>query len=71
MQCNVIEREGRGKQTKFIVREFLQQMRVLVPRVGSELHRLNPAYISIDAISLSKKLGLDIHTTSLYLLATK
>lgn len=64
-------RSGRRKQTKFIVREFLQQMQVLVPRVGGKLHRLNPAYISIDAIPLSKKPGLDIHTTSPYLLATR
>ena len=34
-------RSGRGKQTKFIVREFLQQMRVLVPRMGGELYKLN------------------------------
>ena len=46
-------------------------MRVLVPRVGGELYKLNSAYISIDAIPLSKKPRLDIHTTSLYLLATR
>ena len=44
-------------------------MRVLVPRYGGRLHFVNPAYTSVDAIPLAKKLGLDIHTTSAYLLA--
>ena len=64
-------KSGRRKQSKFAVREYLQQMQVLVPKVGGKLHKLNPAYVSIDAIPLSKKLGLDIHTTSAYLLAIR
>lgn len=46
-------------------------MEILVTRYGGRLHPVNPACTSIDAIPLSKKLGLDIHATSAYLLAVR
>jgi len=64
-------KSGRRRQSKFAVEEFLQQMQVLVPRVGGKLHKINPAFVSVDAEPLSRKLGLDVHTTSAYLLAMR
>ena len=56
---------------KFAVREYIEHLKVLVQKYGGKLHFINPAYASIDAAPLAKKLGLDIHTTSAYLLALR
>ncbi len=59
------------KIAKFALREYIEHLKVLVPRYSGKLHFVNPAYTSIDAIPLSRKLGLDVHTTSAYLLALR
>ena len=59
------------KIAKFALREYIGHLKVLVPRYSGRLHFINPAYTSIDAIPLSRKLGLDVHTTSAYLLALR
>jgi len=59
------------KITKFAVREYLEQMRILVEKVGGKIIEVDPAYTSIDAIPLAKKLGIDRHTASAYLIALR
>jgi len=59
------------KISKFTIREYLNQMEILIRKVGGKLIKVNPAYTSIDAIPISKKLGLDIHTASAYLIALR
>ena len=48
------------KMAKFALRECIVHLKVLVLRYGGRLHFVNPAYTSIDAIPLSRKLGLDV-----------
>jgi len=53
------------------LREFIQQMEVLVPKVDGELIKVNPAYSSVSARIIAKDLGLDIHTASAYIIALR
>jgi len=53
------------------LREFIQQMEIIVPKVDGKLIKVNPAYTSISAKIIVKDLGLDIHTTSAYLIAIR
>ena len=64
-------KSGNRKISRFAVREYLTHLKVLIPRYGGKLHLVNPAYASVDAIPLSRRLGLDVHTTSAYLLAIR
>jgi len=59
------------KITRFALRQYINHLKTLIPRYNGKLHLINPAYSSIDAIPLAKKLGLDIHTTSAYLLVIR
>jgi len=68
-KTKTFSKSANRKIAKFALREYIEHLRVLVPRYGGRLHFVNPAYTSVDAIPLAKKLGLDIHTTSAYLLA--
>jgi len=62
---------ARRKILKMALREFIQQMEVLVPKVDGVLIKVNPAYTSVGARIISKDLGLDIHTASAYLIALR
>ncbi|ADI31453.1 transposase, IS605 OrfB family [Staphylothermus hellenicus DSM 12710] len=62
---------GNRKSSRWALREFVTHLKTLVARYGGKPHFINPAYTSVDAIPLSKQLGLDIHTTSAYLLAIR
>jgi len=62
---------AKRKISKFALKEYVKHMKTLVPRYGGKLHFVNPAYASVDAIPLSRKLGLDVHTTSAYLIALR
>ena len=70
-KTKTLSKSANRKITKFALREYIKHLRVLVPRYSGRLHFVNPAYTSVDAIPLAKKLGLDIHTTSAYLLALR
>ena len=59
------------KINKFSLREYLNHMKTLIPRYSGRIHLINPSYTSVDAIPLSRKLGLDIHTTYAYLLVIR
>ncbi|MBC7113095.1 MAG: hypothetical protein H5T34_03625 [Candidatus Methanomethyliales bacterium] len=59
------------KIANFALHEYVEHMRTLIPRYSGRLHVVGSIYASMDAIPLSKKLGLDIHTTSAYLLAIR
>jgi len=59
------------KIAKFALREYLNQMEILVEKVGGRLIEVDPAYTSIDAMPLAKKLGIDRHTASAYLIALR
>jgi len=59
------------KISKFALRQYLNNLETLIPRYNGKLHLMNPAYSSVDAIPLAKKLGLDRHTASAYLLAIR
>jgi IS605 OrfB family transposase len=76
VRCFVVEKLHRpekvkGKTGKWALREYLQQMRMLVKKVGGELVEVNPAYTSIDARGISLAKGIDIHTASAYLIALR
>jgi len=62
---------ARRKQLKMALREFTQQMEVLVHKVDGTLVKVNPAYSSIGARIISKDLGLDVHTASAYIIALR
>lgn len=64
-------KKAKRKQTKMALREYTQQMEVLVPKVDGELIKVNPAYSSISARIIAKDLGLDIHTASAYIIALR
>jgi len=50
---------------------LLGRAKIRAKKRNGEFITINPAYISIDTIPLSKKLGLNIHSTSDYLLAIR
>jgi IS605 OrfB family transposase len=62
---------AKRKISKMALREFTQQMEVLVPKVEGELIKVNPAYSSISAKIIAGDLGLDVHTTSAYIVAMR
>jgi len=62
---------AKGKVGKFALREFIQQMKVLVPKVDGVLVKVNPAYSSVSARIIAKDLGIDIHTASAYIIALR
>ena len=59
------------KVSKFAYTELLRHAEIMVKKRNGIFIQINPAYTSVDAIPLSKKLGLDIHTTSAYLLVIR
>jgi len=59
------------KVSKFAYAELLRHAEIMVEKRNGIFIQINPAYASIDAIPLSRKLGLDVHTTSAYLLALR
>ena len=59
------------KISRFPYRTLLIHTKTMVKKRGGVFATISPAYTSIDAIPLSKKLGLDIHTASAYLLAMR
>ena len=70
-RTKTLSKSANRKIAKFALREYIEHLKILAPKHGGRLHFVNPAYASIDAIPLAKKLGLDIHTTSAYLLALR
>ncbi len=62
---------AKRKQAKMTLRDFIQQMEVLVPKVDGILIKVNPAYSSVSAKAISKDLGLDVHTASAYIIALR
>jgi len=61
----------RGKVRKWSIREYIQQIKVLVKKVNGELIEVSPAYSSIDALGIAINLGLDIHTASAYIITLR
>ncbi len=61
----------RGKVRKWSIKEYQQQMAVLIKKVGGILIKANPAYTSIDAIGIALSRRIDIHTASAYLIALR
>jgi len=59
------------KISRFPYRTLLTHAKIMVKKRNGVFATVSPAYTSIDAIPLSRKLGLDIHTTSAYLLALR
>jgi len=59
------------KINKFALRQYIEHLKVLVSRANGELYLVNPAYTSIAAKIVSRDLGLDVHTTSAYILALR
>ena len=59
------------KITLFPYRTLLIHAKTMVKKRNGVFAMVSPAYASIDAAPLAKKLGLDIHTTSAYLLALR
>jgi len=59
------------KISKFAYAELLKHAEIMVKKRNGIFIQVNPAYTSVDAVPLSRKLGLDIHTTSAYLLAVR
>ena len=64
-------RNANRKISRFSYRELLTHAEIMVKKRGGRFITINPAYASIDALPLSKRLGLDIHTASAYLLAIR
>ena len=62
---------AKRKQTKMALRQFIQQMKVLMPKVNGILIKVNPAYSSISARVIAEDLGFDIHTASAYIIALR
>jgi hypothetical protein len=60
-----------GKVDRWSLRKYLQQIEMLVKKVGGELIKVNPTYISIDGLGLSLAKGIDRHTASAYLIALR
>ena len=61
----------RGKVRKWSIREYQQQMKMLVKKVDGVLIEVNPAFTSIDAIGIALSRRIDIHTASAYLIALR
>ncbi len=59
------------KVARFPYRTLLRHAKTMVKKRDGVFVTVSPAYTSIDAIPLSRKLGLDVHTTSAYLLALR
>ncbi|MCD6538389.1 hypothetical protein J7L18_07270 [Candidatus Bathyarchaeota archaeon] len=57
------------KLSKFLERRLLAHVKVMVAKRGKKFCGVNPAYSSQDAELIAKKLRLDTHTTSAYILA--
>ena len=73
---NVKSKKTRSKNvnrkiSRFSYRTLLTHAETMVKKRGGVFITTSPAYTSVDAIPLSKKLGLDIHTTSAYLLVIR
>jgi len=64
-------RTAKRKISRMALREFIQQMEVLVPKVDGVLIKVNPAYSSVSARIIAEDLGLDIHTASAYIIALR
>jgi len=64
-------RNANRKISRFSHRELLTHAEIMVRNRGGRFITINPAYASIDALPLSKRFGLDIHTASAYLLAIR
>jgi len=60
---------SKRKISKMALRQFIQQMEVLISKVDGLLIKVDPAYSSISAKILANDLGLDIHTASAYIIA--
>ncbi|PUA33933.1 MAG: hypothetical protein B7O98_00500 [Zestosphaera tikiterensis] len=63
--------ENHGKVGRWSLREYLQQMKILVKKVNGVLIEVNPAYTSIDATAVALSRRIDIHTASAYLIALR
>ena len=61
----------RGKVRKWSIREYQQQIEMLVEKVGGVLIKVNPSFTSIDAIGIALSRRIDIHTASAYLIALR
>jgi len=57
------------KVARFAYRELLEHAEIMVKKRGGIFKTINPAYTSIDAVPLSRRIGLDIHTASAYIIA--
>jgi len=64
-------RVARSKVGRFPFKDLLQHAKIMVKKRNGKFITINPAWLSIDTIPLSRKLGLDTHTTSAYLLAIR
>ena len=64
-------KSARRKISKMALRQFTQQMEVLVPKVGGVLVKVNPAYSSVSAKIVAEDLGLDVHMASAYIIALR
>lgn len=64
-------RSASRKVSRFAYAELLEHAKVMVEKRGGVFVQVSPAYTSVDAIPLSRKLGLDIHAASAYLLAIR
>ena len=64
-------RNANRKITRFPYKTLLTHAKTMVKKRGGLSAIISPAYTSIDAIPLARRLGLDIHTTSAYLLALR
>lgn len=62
-------RNANRKLSKFPKRQLLTHAKVMVAKRGKKFCGVNPAYSSQDAELIAKKLRLDTHTTSAYILA--
>jgi len=61
----------RGKVRKWSIREYQQQMKMLVKKVDGVFIEVNPAFTSIDAIGIALSRRIDVHTASAYLIALR
>jgi len=61
----------RGRVRKWSIREYQQQIEMLVKKIGGVLIKVNPSFTSIDAIGVALSRRIDIHTASAYLIALR
>ena len=57
------------KLSKFPKRQLLTHAKIMVVKRGKKFYEVNPAFSSQDAELIAKKLRLDMHTASAYILA--